>query len=198
MNIALYFGSFNPIHIAHLKVASYVASLSEIDQLWFVVSPQNPHKDSATLAPETDRLKMVSSAVVAMGLDEKVKVCDIEFSLSKPSFTYQTLLALRQNYPSYRFSILVGADNISQLHRWKNSRDIIESTHIYVYPRSGYSSEPVGLDPSKITLLCSAELMDVSSTNIRQSGVDGKDILEVTKQYIDTHGLYSLDNRATK
>ncbi|MFI3322573.1 MAG: nicotinate (nicotinamide) nucleotide adenylyltransferase [Rikenellaceae bacterium] len=187
-HIILYFGSFNPIHTAHLEIAKVASQIEGVDRVWFVVSPQNPMKDSATLAAESDRLQMVTDAIKYCNLDDKVEGCDIEFSLSKPSYTYKTLEQLWVKYPDYRFSIIMGSDNLCNLYHWRNIDKILSSTKIFVYPRHGYSLDKEQYKGADIEVLSSVELMNISSTNIRENRSD--DILEITKKYIESHKLY--------
>src|SRR4030095_1016468 len=135
MNIGLYFGSFNPIHIGHLIIANHVLNETQIDKIWFIVSPQNPLKDSRTLLNEFDRLHLVRLAVQD---DNRIKCSDIEFSLSKPSYTTNTLAFLTEKYPEHKFSIIMGSDSYQNLDKWKNIETIVSNYSIYVYKREGH------------------------------------------------------------
>ncbi|MFI3314138.1 MAG: nicotinate (nicotinamide) nucleotide adenylyltransferase [Rikenellaceae bacterium] len=189
MHIVLYFGSYNPIHKAHLKIAAYLSEQNGVDEVWMVVSPHNPMKPIETLAPENHRLEMARQAIVECKIEHKVKVCDIEFSLPKPSYTYQTLKLLREKYPHHTFSMLIGSDNLSLLNKWKCSEVIISTTKIYVYPRNGYSCEVLEENGANFEVLNGACLMDISSTEIRDNH-QCDNIIETTKKYIKEHDLY--------
>ncbi len=134
MDVGLFFGSFNPIHTGHLIIAHTIRELAELKEVWFVVSPQNPHKRSASLLPEQDRLDLVRAAIHD---DYNFRVSDIEFSMPKPSFTADTLTYLRERFPSKSFHLIMGGDNLKTFHKWKNHRDILVNHNIIVYPRNG-------------------------------------------------------------
>ena len=187
--VGLYFGSFNPIHLGHLAIANYIVEFTEIDQLWFVVSPHNPHKKKASLLNDFDRLDMVR---IAIGEDERFDVCDIEFFLPKPSYTVDTLTYLTERNPSCRFKIIMGSDNLNNFHKWKNYETITDNYGIIVYPRPGFSPEEYKSYPD-ITIT-DAPRMDISSSFIRKAIGNGKDIrhflpYEIWK-YIDKKGFY--------
>jgi len=169
--IGLYFGTFNPIHIGHLAIANYIAEFSDIDQLWFVVSPQNPHKAKANLLDDYQRLEMVHRAVDD---DPRFRVSNIEFSLPKPSYTIDTLTYLKEQYPDHRFLIIMGSDNLAKLHKWKNYEQITGNHGIIVYPRPGFDRNSIPDTPN--LMVCEAPLMEISSTFIRNSLKQGKDV----------------------
>ncbi len=125
LTVGLYFGSFNPIHIGHLAIANYIVEYTNIDQLWFVVSPQNPFKQKKNLLDDYQRLELVHRAVDS---DDRFRVSNIEFSLPKPSYTSDTLAYLIDQHPNYTFKILMGSDNLTSFHKWKNYEKIIEIT----------------------------------------------------------------------
>ena len=135
MEIGLYFGSFNPIHIGHLMLANYVADLGLVKEMWIVVSPQNPLKKSAELLNDRHRLHMVREAIADNHI---LKVSDIEFNLPKPSYTVETILYLQEKYPQHKFSILMGSDSFSNLKKWKNYQTLIKLVQFIVYPREGF------------------------------------------------------------
>ncbi|MDR2935748.1 MAG: nicotinate (nicotinamide) nucleotide adenylyltransferase [Rikenellaceae bacterium] len=164
-NIALYFGSFNPIHTGHLAVVQTILDRGFADEARLVVSPHNPLKDVAGLAPETDRLEMAEIAVGNLG-DPRVRVCDIEFTLPKPSYTFQTLDALRKTCPAENFSILMGEDSIVEFTKWKNFSTIADSTPIWVYARSGCNRRDWYRHPH-VKPLEDVPDLDVSATQIR-------------------------------
>jgi nicotinate-nucleotide adenylyltransferase len=132
MNIALFFGSFNPIHVGHLIIANTILLEPEIDQVWFVVSPLNPFKNPESLLPEHSRFYLTQ---IATEDNPKFKVSNIEFSLPKPSYTIDTLNYLAEKYPEKKFSILIGGDNLASFHKWKNYEKILENHLVYVYKR---------------------------------------------------------------
>lgn len=187
-SVVLYFGSFNPIHTAHIAIAKHMTELA--DEVWFVVSPHNPHKESSLLAFENHRLKMVNDALLSTNMSEKIKVCTIEFSLPRPSFTYNTLRELRKSHPETTFSIVMGSDNLQNIERWKNAEEILEQTPIYVYPREGYQINKLNFSPYRITYLDNVEKMAISSTEIRSQLNTNSDILPITKEYIIQNNLY--------
>jgi nicotinate-nucleotide adenylyltransferase len=134
MRIGLFFGSFNPIHIGHLIIANIMAENSDLQAVWFVVSPQNPFKKSKTLLHEFDRLDMVEMAITD---NPKLKAIDIEFHLPRPSYTIDTLTVIQEKYPQHIFSLIIGEDNLGQFSKWKNYQQILEYFGLYVYPRPG-------------------------------------------------------------
>ncbi len=171
MHIGLYFGSYNPIHIGHLAIAGYMAQFSDLDQVWLVVSPQNPLKDKQSLLQDRHRLAMVNDAIEDIPY---LKSSDIEFQLPKPSYTIHTLTYLKEKYPQHQFSLIMGADNLAGLNKWKNYEQILAEHRLYVYPRPGYESCEL-LEHKQVTQI-DAPLMEVSSTMIRQAVKLKKDV----------------------
>ncbi len=163
MHIGLFFGSFNPIHNGHLIIADFMREYTGFDEVWFVVSPQNPHKPSSILMDDIKRLKWVKHSIAD---NPKFKVCDIEFTLPKPSYTVHTLAYLQKYNPMDRFSIIMGNDNIEKLHLWKDYQDILNQYTIYVFPRLGYTHNPFAGNTSVI--IVPAPILEISSTSIRQ------------------------------
>ena len=141
--IGLFFGSFNPIHIGHLILANYILENSDMDELWFVVSPQNPFKEKKSLLKDHNRLDMVQLAIKNY---PKMKASNVEFSLPQPSYTIDTLTYLHEKYPDYSFALIMGEDNLDGLAKWKNSETLIKNHQIIVYPRSfeGEKKEEMG------------------------------------------------------
>jgi nicotinate-nucleotide adenylyltransferase len=135
MKVGLYFGSFNPIHTGHCIIASHLAQTTDLDQVWLVVSPQNPFKPSASLLNEYHRLHLVQTALEG---EKKLKASDIEFHLPRPSFTIDTMTYLKEKYPGHEFSIIMGSDGIQNLHNWKNAEVLVKEHTIYVYKRPGF------------------------------------------------------------
>jgi nicotinate-nucleotide adenylyltransferase len=171
MKIGLFFGSFNPIHIGHLAIANYMVEFTDIEQVWFVVSPQNPFKEKKNLLAEYHRYELV---LRALGDDLSIRATNIEFSLPKPSYTIDTLTYLSEKNPGKELSIIMGADGLGAFRKWKNHNQIVRYYHRYVYPRPG-------TDPGKLTDLENATLVDapligISSSFIRKAIRDGKDI----------------------
>jgi len=162
MKIGLYFGSFNPIHNGHLAIAQFLMQKSLFDQIWMVVSPNNPLKDKNGLAPEDDRLNMVKLAIQDFPY---LHACDVEFSLPSPSYTINTLYCLEKQYPNYEFSLILGADNIENFHKWKDYEEILSRYMLYVYPRSNETFEKIIEHPHIVYL--DAPLLPVSATEIR-------------------------------
>lgn len=161
MTIGLYFGSFNPIHTGHCIIASHLVTHTSLDQVWLVISPQNPFKPAHSLLNEYHRLHLAQAAV-----DDTVnlKVSDIEFHLPKPSYTIDTLIHLHEKYPQHTFIIIMGSDSLQNLPKWKNADIINKNYEIYVYLRPGF---PVNeLDHPKVKVL-DAPLLQISSTYIR-------------------------------
>jgi len=170
MKIGLYFGSFNPIHHGHLIIANYILNETELDKIWFVVSPQNPLKPSANLLNEYHRIHLVRLATED---DTRIKPSDIEFSLPKPSYTVNTLAWLEEKHPEHRFSIIMGSDSFQNIHKWKNYEVILKNYPVYVYPRPGFS---VTNTEEKNIRLVDAPLLEISATQVREYIREGKSV----------------------
>lgn len=188
MNIGLYFGSFNPVHTGHLIIASHILNETEIDKVWFVVSPQNPFKTNHSLLNEYDRLHLLR---VATADDQRIKVSDAEFSLPRPSYTSVTLAHLSEKYPEHRFSVIMGSDSFQNLHKWHNASYIIENYPVYVYERPGFPvSNTIG---AKLHTL-QAPLLELSATTIRLLIRTGKSIRymvpDAVREEIERAGHY--------
>ena len=174
--VALYFGSFNPIHKGHIALAEWVVEHVLCDELIFIVSPQNPFKEQEGLAPEFSRYEMCELACKASRYPEQIKVSAVEFVLEKPSYTINTLRYLRENFGSeMKFSILMGADNIENFDKWREYEEILRDYPLLVYPREGYSVEKFA---DKITFLENAPLFDFAATDIRKMVAEGEDFRE--------------------
>ncbi len=185
--VGLFFGSFNPIHNGHLMLANYLAEYGGLDEIWFVVSPQNPFKDKKSLLADRHRLYMVEMAIKG---DERFQVCDIEFYMPQPSYTIDTLTRLQERHPNTDFYLICGMDNIESFKKWKNYEMILQYHHLMVYPRKGYSSNELVEHPS-VTVVEAPEI-EVSSTFIRNAIGEGKDVRyfvpkEVYKYIVDMH-----------
>ena len=167
MKIGLFFGSFNPIHHGHLMVASYIANHTDLQQIWLVVSPQNPHKSQSSLLNEYDRLHL---AQLAIENDDQIKVSDIEFKLPKPSYTIDTLTYLEEKFPKHEFSVIMGGDSFQNLPRWKNFETLVKNYQFIVYRRPGFDiTESYG---AKMQYL-EAPMLELSATLIRNNCKEG-------------------------
>ena len=167
----LFFGSFNPIHIGHLAIANYMIEFSEIDELWFVVSPQNPLKKKQSLLTDHHRLDMVRYAIDD---DYRFDVSDIEFNMPKPSYTIDTLTYLEEKQPNRNFFLIMGSDGLKYFHKWKNADILERKYHRLVYPRLG---APVANESMHRNIsIMKAPQMEISSSFIRESVKQGKDI----------------------
>ena len=169
MNIGLYFGSFNPVHNGHLIIANHILNETDLEKIWFIVSPQNPLKPSATLLNEYDRLHLVRAATED---DNRIRVSDIEFGLPKPSYTVDTLAYLTEKFPEHQFSVIMGSDSFQNLHKWKNYQVIIDRYPVFIYKRPGFdiAELPIGVQQLE------APLLQISATHIRKLVKEGKSI----------------------
>ncbi len=171
MITGLYFGSFNPIHIGHLAIANFMVEFSELEQLWFVVSPQNPLKEKTSLLQDYHRLEMVHLAVED---DDRFRASDIEFKLPTPSYTIDTLTYLEELNPEREFQLVMGGDGLRTFHKWKHAKLIVEKYHRLIYPRPGTDIESASRLPN--ATLVNAPMMEISSSFIRQAIKEGKDV----------------------
>jgi len=167
----LFFGSFNPIHIGHLIVAAYMREFSDLDQVWFVISPHNPLKEKKTLLADHHRLMLVKTAIED---DPKFRVSDIEFKMPQPSYTIDTLTYLHEKYPDHEFVLIAGTDILRSFHKWKNYQLILKRYHIYIYNRPGFEKGDYANHPS--INYFDAPLMEISSSFIRNAIREGKDV----------------------
>ncbi|MEO7175257.1 MAG: nicotinate (nicotinamide) nucleotide adenylyltransferase [Saprospiraceae bacterium] len=171
MKVGLFFGSFNPVHTGHMVIANFMATQTDLDMVWIVVSPHNPFKDKKTLARDYDRLHLVN---LAIGNNMHLKATDIEFSLPKPSYTIDTLTYLAEKHPDKTFCPIIGSDNLDSFTRWKNYEMLIERYQFYVYSRPGYEAGIYRGHP-KFSFF-EAPMMDISATYIRQCIQSGKSV----------------------
>ena len=190
--VALYFGSFNPIHKGHIALAEWVVEQGVCNELIFIVSPQNPLKEQKELAPEFSRYEMCEMACASSRYPDRIEVSAVEFVLEKPSYTINTLRYLRENFGSeMQFSILLGADNIENFDKWRNYEEILRDYPLLVYPREGYSVEKFA---DKITFLADAPLFDYAATDIRKEIAEGKNFTDkvcpAVAKYIIPNKLY--------
>jgi nicotinate-nucleotide adenylyltransferase len=190
MKIGLYFGTFNPIHVGHLIIANHLAENSDLDQIWMVVTPHNPLKKKSTLLDDYHRLEMVHLATKDF---PKIKPSDIEFKLSQPNYTVNTLVHLLEKYPNYEFALIMGEDNLNSLQKWKNYEYILQNHAIYVYPRiQNLEIDAQFKNHPKIKKI-DAPIIELSSTFIRDSIKNKKNIVPMLPkevwEYID-HNLF--------
>lgn len=189
--IGLFFGTFNPIHVGHLTIAHYMAEFSDLEEVWLVVTPHNPHKKKKTLLDDIHRLSMVRIAVEDY---PNLKASNIEFDLPQPNYTVNTLAHLEEKYPDHHFCLIMGEDNLKSFPKWKNYEAILKLHEIYIYPRISGGEVPDQLkDHPKIHRI-DAPIMELSSTFIRKAIHEGKNIrpmlpCEVWK-YLDEMNFY--------
>lgn len=191
MKIGLYFGSFNPINIGHLVIGNYIAENSDLDQVWFVVTPHNPFKKKSSLLDNFQRLEMVYLSTKDY---PKLKPCDIEFSLPQPNYTVNTLAYLQEKYTQHDFSLIMGEDNLKSFHKWKNFEVILENHHIYVYPRISEGHIETQFDNHKKVHRIDAPIMELSSTHIRNAIKKGINVKPMVPHeawiYLDEMNFY--------
>ena len=186
-NIGLFFGSFNPVHVGHMIIANYMVEHSDLDQIWMVVSPQNPHKQKKSLASEYDRLHLVK---LAIGDIPHIKASNVEFKLPQPSYTIDTLTYLTERHPDHEFSLIMGGDNLGSFHKWKNYELILERHHIYVYRRPTYELGELATH-EKVSIL-DAPLLQISASYIRAQIAESKSI-----KYLVTDTVYDYLKEST-
>lgn len=189
MKIGLFFGSFNPIHVGHMVIANYMANFTNLDKVWLIVSPHNPLKDKSVLINTYDRLEMCK---LAINDDAKIQVSDIELHLPQPSYTINTLTYLKEKYPEHEFSLIMGADNLNTLKKWKNYELILRDYHIYVYPRPKEIISEFNNHPN--VSITDAPIMEVSSTFIRNAIKNKQSVRYLLSdeviEFIDAKSLY--------
>ena len=191
-NIGLYFGTFNPIHVGHLIIANHMVEFSDLDEVWFIITPQSPFKQKKTLLSDHHRYQMVAEATLDY---PKLKPSKIEFGLPQPNYTINTLVHLEEKYPAaYHFSLIMGEDNLKGFHKWKNYEVILENYNLYVYPRNsdGKVAHQFKNHPKIHTV--TAPLMEISSTFIRKQHAAGKNIRpmlpDAVWNYMDDMNFY--------
>lgn len=190
--IGLFFGTFNPVHIGHLVIANYLAEFSDLDEVWFVITPRSPFKQKKSLLDNHHRYQLVYEAISAY---PKLKASDIEFTLTQPNYTINTLVQLEEKYGNaYTFVLLMGEDNLSGFHKWKNYEVILAHYTLYVYPRITEGSTDAALINHPSIHRVKAPIMEISSTFIRKQHKAGKDIRamlpEAVWRYMDEMNFY--------
>jgi len=196
MKVGLFFGSFNPIHHGHLIIANHILMTSGLQEVWFVVSPQNPFKNAGTLLNENHRYHLIQLAIEG---EPGLRVSNIEFKLPRPSYTINTLAYLKEKYPSHSFSIIMGSDGFQNLDKWKNASLIIQNHPIIIYKRPGFE---VTETHNATIQISEAPLLEISSTHIRyliKNGLSIKYLVpDIVKEEIENNGYYrsSLENPA--
>lgn len=190
MHIGLFFGSFNPLHVGHLIIAQAAVNETALDKVWMVVSPQNPFKKKASLLGEYDRFRMVELAVEA---NPQIDASNVEFMLPKPSYTIDTLTHLKEKYPSYTFSLIMGEDNLVHLHKWKNFEALLKYYQIFCYPRLG--SEGGFFEKYPQVTRFEMPYLDISATRIRKMIKAGKSVRYMVPEpafdYLERNRLYA-------
>ena len=190
MKVGLYFGTFNPIHVGHLIIANHFAEYTDLDQIWCVVTPQNPFKAKQSILDNHQRLEMVYQATKDFS---KIVPCDIEFNLTQPNYTVNTLAYLEEKYPDYNFALIMGEDNLISLPKWKNSEILIDRYPIYVYPRKLKSAKNNSQIKGQI-IKVQAPIIGISSSFIRSSIKSGKNIRPLLPndvwKYLDEMNFY--------
>ncbi|WP_034671651.1 nicotinate (nicotinamide) nucleotide adenylyltransferase [Epilithonimonas caeni] len=197
--IGLFFGSFNPIHIGHLILANYILENSDMQELWFVVSPQNPFKDKKSLLKDHNRLDMVQLAIRNY---PKMRASNVEFSLPTPSYTIDTLTYLKEKHPDFSFSLIMGEDNLGSLHKWKNYELLLKNHQIIVYPRIlGEEKKDEVFESLRLTVAqhenihqIDAPIIELSATEIRNMIKEGKNVRPMLPpevfEYLDGSSFY--------
>lgn len=189
--IGLYFGTFNPIHVGHVIIANHIVEFSNLDEVWFVVTPHNPLKKKSSLLNDFQRLTMVRIAIEDY---PKLKDCNVEFDLPQPNYTVNTLAYLEDKHPELDFNLIVGEDNLTNFHKWKNYEVILDRYSIYVYPRVQDIATKVGASGARNIIKIEAPRIEISSTFIRKCIKEGKNIRpmlpESVWKYIDEMNFY--------
>ena len=189
--IGLYFGTFNPIHVGHLAIANHMVEFSDLDQVWMVVTPHNPHKKKSTLLDNNHRKMMVD---IALEEYPKIKSSAIEFDLPQPNYTINALAVLEEKYPKQKFCLLMGEDNLKSFHKWKNFEVILSRYELFVYPRLTQNKASALLENHPNVTRVAAPIMEISSTAIRNAIKSKKNIRPLLPQnvwqYLDEMNFY--------
>lgn len=196
--VGLFFGTFNPIHVGHLIIANHMAEFSKLDEVWLVVTPHNPHKKKNTLLEDTHRLAMVRIATESY---PKLKVSTVEFDLPQPNYTVNTLTVLEEKHPGKEFCLIMGEDNLKNLHKWKNYEVILERYPIFIYPRISKNTKDNSnsiLNKNNSVTFINAPIVELSSTFIRKGIALNKNIKPMLSKnvwhYIDEMNFYKKSN----
>lgn len=191
MKIGLFFGTFNPIHIGHLIIANHMAENADLDAIWMVVTPLNPHKKKKSLLADHHRLEMVR---IALDNYPKLGVSNIEFGLPQPNYTVNTLIYITEKYPNHKFSLIMGEDNLHSFHKWKNYEVILENHELYVYPRISNKKGESELHNHPKIHKVAAPIVEISATAIRKAIKDKKEIRPLLPndvwKYLDEMNFY--------
>lgn len=191
MQVGLFFGTFNPIHIGHLIIGNHLVENTDLEQVWFVVTPHNPHKKKSTLLDDYQRLEMVHRALASYS---KLRPSDVEFRMAQPNYTVQTLLALEEKYPEHVFSLIMGEDNLVSFHKWKNYTYILGHHQIYVYPRLTQIKGESSVVQHANIRMTDAPIVNISATFIRDQIKSGKSVRALMPaeawQYLDEMNFY--------
>ncbi|SHK32416.1 nicotinate-nucleotide adenylyltransferase [Reichenbachiella agariperforans] len=179
-SVGLFFGSFNPIHIGHMIIAQAVIDAGSVDELWFIVSPQNPFKKNSNLLHEFDRLEMVEAAIQDQ---PQMKTSDVEFNLPKPSYTVQTLAVLSEKHPDKSFKLIIGEDNLTHFHKWKNHEEILKHHQLIVYPRPNARAPKIDIEDKADFI--KAPMLHISATYIREAIEKGHSIKYLVPPEVD-------------
>lgn len=187
--VGLFFGSFNPVHVGHMIIANFMATQTDLEEVWMVVSPHNPLKPKKSLARDHDRLHLVR---LAIGDNPKIKASDIEFSLPQPSYTVDTLSYLKEKYPNQEFALIMGGDNLATLHKWKNYELLLRDHEIFVYQRPSHDLGELQQHPS--IKIVEAPLMQISASYIRKCLKAGRSVQylvpDAVYQYLEEVAVY--------
>ena len=191
MKVGLFFGTFNPIHIGHLIIANYMVEFSDLEEVWFVVTPQSPFKQKASMLSNNHRLAIANIAVENY---PKLKTTDIEFKLSQPNYTINTLAYIEEKFPNNQFCLIMGEDNLKGFHKWKNYEIILQNYELYVYPRISDGEKEYQLSNHQKVQKVNAPIVQISSTFIRKAIQNKKDISSMLPEnvwkYIDEMNFY--------
>lgn len=191
MKVGLFFGTFNPIHIGHMIIANHMAEFTDLDEVWFVVTPHNPFKKKSSLLADNHRYRLVLEATEDF---PKLKPSNIEFSLPQPNFTVHTLAHLYEKYPQHQFSLIMGQDNLVTFRKWKNYETILQNHDLYIYPRVKTDLPDEALSDHPRVRHIDAPVVEISSTFIRAAIRDGKDVRVLLPhrawKYLDEMNFY--------